>query len=441
MLNKLAILGGQKAITKDPEDMFLWPIVTDEDEKAVLQVIRDRAMSGTEITKTFEKEFSIWQGSKYTLGCNNGTAALQLAMYGCGVGRGDEIICPSVTYWATCLQVFSLGGTIVFADIDSNTLCINPDDIEHRITKKTKAIVVVHYLGYPCDMDRIMEIAKKYNIKVIEDVSHAQGGYYKGKKVGSIGNVGAMSLMSGKSFAIGEAGMLVTDDVEIYERAVSFGHYSRYNGFETEYLKEFEGLPLGGFKYRMHQASAAMGRVQLKYYDQRMAEINKAMNYFWDGLEGTCGIRAIRPKKGSGSTMAGWYVSAGRYYPEKLKGLSVTRFCNALKAEGVNTSPGCNKPLHTHAMLHNADIYNDGKPTRIANSTYDLREGDKSLPVSENIATIVFKAPWFKHFRPQIIDEYIDAYKKVCNNYKELLDGDEGNSKNLGGWNFFNSAH
>jgi Predicted pyridoxal phosphate-dependent enzyme apparently involved in regulation of cell wall biogenesis len=233
-------------------------------------------MSGTDVTMQFEKEYAVWQDVKYTLGFNNGTAAIHSAMYGCKVGAGDEIICPSVTYWASALPAFSLGATITFADIDPDTLCINPTDIEHRITDHTKAIVVVHLSGHPADMDPIMEIARKYKIKVIEDVSHAQGGLYKGRKLGTIGDVAAMSLMSGKSFAIGEAGILATNNFEIYERALAFGHYERFgNSIKTESLLPYNGLPLGGYKYRMHQLSSAVGRVQLKYYDKDVRKSEK----------------------------------------------------------------------------------------------------------------------------------------------------------------------
>jgi perosamine synthetase len=196
MGEKLAIFGGSKAVVSDPGDIFKWPIITKEDEDAVLEVLRRGAMSGTDVSRKFEEEFAVWQGTKYALGFNNGTSAIQAAMFACKVGVGDEIICPSVTYWASAAQVFSLGGTVVFADIDRDTLCINPKDIEHRISDRTKAIVVVHYLGHPADMDPIMEIANRHHIKVIEDVSHAQGGLYKGRKLGTIGHVGAMSLMS-----------------------------------------------------------------------------------------------------------------------------------------------------------------------------------------------------------------------------------------------------
>ena len=265
----------------------------------------------------FEKEFAAWQGVKYAMGASSGTAALHAAMFGCKVGVGDEIICPSLTHWASCLQAFSLGATVVFAEVEPHSLCLDPNDIEHRITPRTKAIVVVHYCGYPADMDPIMAIARKHKIKVIEDVSHAHGGLYKGRRVGTIGDVAGYSLMSGKSLATGEAGILTTNDTEIYERALAFGLYERNNAdaIQTEALKPFVGLPLGGYKYRMHQMSSAVGCVQLKHYDVRMAEIQKAMNLFWDLLEGVPGIQAHRPPKDSGSTKAGLYNPRGEYQP------------------------------------------------------------------------------------------------------------------------------
>lgn len=438
-MSKLALFGGEKSVRDEVGDLFTWPIVTKEDEEAVIEVLHRRAMSGTDITEQFEKEFAKWQGTKYALGFNNGTSSLQAAMFACGVGLGDEIICPSITYWASAAQVYALGGTVVFADIHPETLCIDPADIEHRISDKTKAIMVVHYLAHPADMDPIMEIADKYNLKVIEDVSHAQGGLYKGRKLGSIGHVGAMSLMSGKSLAIGEAGILVTDDLEIYERALSLGHYEKFNAsIQTEALKPYIGLPLGGYKYRMHQMSSAMGRVQLKYYDERCKEIRKAMNYFWDLLENVPGVRAHRVPENSNSNMAGWYAARGHYRPDELGGLSVTRFVEAVRAEGVDEcSPGCNAALHTHALFNTCDVYGHGKPTRIANSAQDVRLLDNDLAVSEKIGTLTYAIPWFKHYRPELIEQHAEAFRKVSENYKELLEDDPGNPPRLGGWHFF----
>ncbi len=434
----LALFGGPNAVKSANQKLFAWPIITQEDEKAVLEVLRRGGMSGIDVTMAFEKEFAAWQGVKYALGCSCGTASLQCAMYGCKVGIDDEIICPSITYWASCLPAFSLGATIVFAEIDPHTLCIDPKDIEHRITGRTKAIVVVHYLGHPADMDPIMAIARKHNVKVIEDVSHAHGGLYKGRKAGTIGDCAGYSLMAGKSLVAGEAGMLTTNDREIYERAIAFGHYERFNdSIASPALSPFRGLPLGGYKYRMHQLSAAVGRVQLKYYDRRIEEIQQAMNHFWDLLEGTPGIRAHRPAKDSGSTMGGWYAARGLYVPEELEGLSVTRFCEAVRAEGVeNIIPGANLPLHLHPLLNTCDVYGHGKPTRIANARRDLRQPTGSLPVSEKIGRRVYTIPWFKHYRPHIIAQYAHAFKKAAHAYRELLKDDPGDPPSLGGWSF-----
>lgn len=421
-MEKLAILGGPKAVRTGPGQIFTWPIITKETEHAVLEVLRAGKMSGRDVTKEFEKEFAAWLGTNYALGHSSGTAALHAAMFGIGIGHGDEIICPSMTYWASCLPVFSLGGTVVFADIDPETLCIDPKDIEHRITDRTKAIVVVHYGGHPADMDRILDIAGRRSVKVIEDCSHSHGSLYKGRLTGTIGDVSAFSLMSQKSLPAGEGGILCTNDQRIFERALAFGHYARHKtDLQLEDIKAGAGLPWGGFKYRMHQLSSAVGREQLKRYPERMAEIDRAMNYFWDLLEGTPGLRPIRPPKDSGSTMGGWYASHGRYFTEELKGLPISSFCRAVRAEGVDDChPGCNFALHLHPLLNEIDVFNEGKPTIIANTSRDVRQPKGSLPVSEGIQERVFMIPWFKHYEPGIIKKYAAAFRKVAGNYSQV---------------------
>jgi len=426
-MKKLALVGGPKVVKSRPGDIFKWPIITPAIEKRVLDVLRRGAMSDTDITQEFEKVYARWYGMRYALGHNNGTAALHAAMFGLKIGHGDEIICPSITYWASCLPVLSLGGTIVFADIDPDTLCIDPKDLARRITRRTKAVVVVHYCGMPCDMDAIMKIARKYKIAVIEDVSHAHGSLYKGKLTGTFGDVAGFSLMSGKSFAVGEAGILLTNDRRIYERAIVFGHYERHNQLTLKELKAGAGLPWGGYKYRMHQLSAAVGIEQVKNYPKQMAEIDKAMNYFWDLLKGVPGIHAHRPRKGSGNTMGGWYSARGLYRGEELGGLSISRFCEAVRAEGGSASPGCNFVLHRHPLLNSVDVYGEGRPTRLANLPrgVDIRQQQGSLPVSEGIQERVLTIPWFKKYRPKIIRQYADAYRKVAENYTSLLAGDK----------------
>ena len=424
MMEKLALLGGAPVIKEEPKELFAWPILTEEDKEAAMDVIVNNRFSGRDITEKLQDEFAAWQGRKYAIAYCNGTASLFAAMFAIGLGQGDEIICTTKTYWASISQTINLGASAVFCNID-DMLSLDPDDLERCITPRTKAIMVVHYCGYPCDMDRIMAIANKHNLIVIEDVSHAQGGLYKGKKLGTFGTVAAMSLMSGKSFAAGELGMLVTDDREIYERAMAFGHYERNNEKyiqETDELKPYYHIALGGIKGRANQLCSALARGQLKYYDQRCAEIRKAMNYFWDLLEGLPGIRAIRVDESTGSNMAGWYSPHGRYSPEELGGLSVARFCEAVRAEGFKCWDGGNYCLHTHNFFKTFDLDHAGVPTRIAHNEYDVRQDDEKCRPSEE--KLCFSVPWFKHFDKEWIERYAAAFRKVIENHQQLLDAD-----------------
>ncbi|MDR1531425.1 MAG: DegT/DnrJ/EryC1/StrS family aminotransferase [Clostridiales bacterium] len=441
-MEKLAILGGPKTVTASPEDvteLLRWPIITKEAEDDALAVLRAGSMSDTDITCQFENEFAAWQGLRHAIGYCNGTMALQAAMFACGLGSGDELICPSLTYWASAAQVFSLGGTVVFADVEPRSLCIDPEALERCISPRTKAIMVVHYMSHPADMDAIMAVARKHGLLVIEDVSHAQGGLYKGRKLGTIGHVAAMSLMSGKSFAIGEGGILATDDRTLYDRAIAFAHYERNKPdiIQTAELLPYTGLPLGGVKGRMHQVSAAVGRSQLRLYDSRTAEIRKAMNYFWDLLKDVPGVRAHRVDEASGSNMAGWYRPLGFYEQQEAAGLSVYRFCEALNAEGVGVGPGCNTPLHTHPMFSEMDIYRHGKPTRVALASRDVRELDKYLPETERANARCYSVPWFKHYQPELIQQFAQAFIKVSLNYDALLAGDLPQARQAGRWYFY----
>ncbi len=423
----LAIDGGPPANPDADRDasLFHWPIVTAEDEQAVLAVLRAGTMSNNDITKQFEAEFAAYLGVRHALGYPNGTMALQAAMWAIGLQRGDELICPSLTYWASALPAFALGATVVFADNDPQTLCLDPADIERRISRRTKAIMVVHYCGHPADMDAILAIARQHKLKVIEDVSHAHGARYRGRPVGTFGDVAAMSMMAGKSFPIGEGGMLVTDNRSIYERSLAFSHYERTKRELTiGELKDLcapddspLGLALGGVKGRMNQTCAAMGRVQLKHYPQRMAEIQRAMNRFWDLLAGTPGIRPHRTAIGSGSTMGGWYNPVGHYVPEELGGLPVENFIEAVNAEGGRTGRSVNYPLHLHPVFNEADIYGDGKPTRIAFANRDVRQPRGALPHAEAVGNHTFGIPWFKHDWPEAIERYAAAYRKVARRF------------------------
>ena len=422
-MGKLAITGGTPVLKAQDEGLFHWPIVNDAMRAAQAQVLETGNMSGTDIARRFEASFASWQERKYALSHNNGTNALNAAMFAVGLGPGDEIICTSVTYWASCTGALALGAAVVFCDIDPDTLQMDPASLEAHITPRTKAIMVVHYMAHPAPMDEIMAIARKHGLKVIEDVSHAQGGHYKGRKLGTFGDVAAMSLMSCKSFAIGEGGMLVTDEAEIFKRAVVFGHYDRIIDVCTD--EEMEGpknIPWGGLKNRMHQTSAAIGLEQLKKHDAEIAEIDRAMKYFWKGISDIPGISMIYPKE-EGSDKAGWYASRFLYDAAVFGGISNVTFCEALNAEACGGfSFGCNMPLHFSSVFFDVDIYGHGRPTASAflPDGVDLRAETGALPNAEKVNMRVLGEPWFKHDDHAKIDPYIEAVRKVAANVGEL---------------------
>ncbi|MFI6820239.1 DegT/DnrJ/EryC1/StrS family aminotransferase [Micromonospora sp. NPDC050187] len=426
MSERLAILGGEPAIRNQHDELFQWPVFGPEEEAAVLELMRKPNFFDNQTVPAFERDFRDWLGVEYVLSESSGTHAVLGALYGVGVGAGDEVIVPTSTYWASAVQVMSLRATIVFADIDPMTLNIDPADLERRITDRTKAIVVVHMLGYPAEMDRIMQIAARHGIKVVEDASHAHGSLYRGRKVGTLADVAAFSLC-GKPLAVGEGGILVTDDRTIFDRAVAWGHNFRFNADEVKdpALLRYAGLPLGGITSRMHNLSAAVGRVQLRRYDERMREIDQAMNHFWDLLADLPGIHAHRPPRDSGSTMGGWYCPHAVYRAEELGGLSAARFAEAVRAEGFHTwTRQCiREPLHLHPLFQDADVYREGRPTNAASGRL-VPQGRGDLPRAEGARA--FTVPPFKRYEPAVIEQYAALFRKVVEQHEQLHEGDRG---------------
>lgn len=428
-MSELAILGGNPVVTEPREDLFRWPVFGDEEEQAALELLRKPNFFDNQVVPAFEREFASWAGAKYAITESSGTHAVLGALFACGVGTGDEVIVPTCTYWASCVPIFCLKATPVFADIEPHTLNIDPADVERKITNRTKAILVVHILGRPVEMDAIAAIAQPRGISVVEDASHAHGSRYKGRLVGTIGDIGAFSLC-GKPLAIGEGGILVTNNRHLFERGLAWGHNFRFNHKEVSdpELLRFAGLPMGGVTSRMHNLSAAVGRVQLKHYNERMTEIDRAMNYFWDLLEGVPGIHSHRPPKDSGSTMGGWYNPHAIYCSAELSGLSAARYVEAVRAEGYYSwTRKCIKdPLHLHPLFHDADVFKDGKPTAIAHAEHDWRQKAGSLPNAE--AARAFTVPEFKRFDGGAIEAYAGIFKKVSRCHEELLEGDRGDN-------------
>jgi dTDP-4-amino-4,6-dideoxygalactose transaminase len=242
-----------------------------EEERQALKVIRSRWLSTGPVTERFEKSFSEYLGGGEAIAVSNGTAALHLALAGLGIKEGDEVILPSLTFIATANAVLYTGATPVFADIVSEeNLNISPEEIEKKVTRKTKAIMVMHYGGYPCDMKSILKVAKRCGLYVIEDAAHAPGAEYYGKKCGVIGDIGCFSFFSNKNLVTGEGGMVVTQNqtwAERIRRMRSHGmkalSWDKYRGRLSSY--DVGGL---GYNYRTTEIQSALGLVQLKKLDR-----------------------------------------------------------------------------------------------------------------------------------------------------------------------------
>jgi dTDP-4-amino-4,6-dideoxygalactose transaminase len=253
----------------------------EQEEQAVLATLRSKWISAGPKTKEFEDKFAKMLHIKNTVALSNCTVALHLAMKLLDIKEGDEIICPSLTFVATVNSIRYVNATPVFADIKSyEDLTIDPEDIERKISSKTKAIVVMHYGGFACDMEKIMAIAKKNNLKVIEDACHGPLSEYKGNKLGTIGDVGCFSFFSNKNISTGEGGMLVTNNPVYFEKAKllrSHGmtslSYERSKGHSTSY----DVVDLG-YNYRMDDIRSSLGIVQLNKLEndqKKRAEVRK----------------------------------------------------------------------------------------------------------------------------------------------------------------------
>ncbi len=260
----------------------LFELNFDEREaKAAYDVIKSGWLSTGPKCVEFEEKFSQLLGSAYAVSLANCTVALHLALLLLGVKEGDEVIVPSLTFVATVNAVRYVGAIPVFADVlSAEEPTISPEDIRKKITPRTKAIVVMHYAGFPCRMDEIMAIAEEYNLKVVEDACHGPLSEYKGKKLGTIGDIGCFSFFSNKNISTGEGGMLVTDKIEFYNDAkllrshgMTTMSYQRASGHATEY-----DVVKPGYNYRLDDIHAAIGIVQLsKLKDDliKRAEVRK----------------------------------------------------------------------------------------------------------------------------------------------------------------------
>jgi len=275
-----------------------------DDENAVLEILRKNAPTSGEYCAKFENEYAEYCGSRYAKTVSNGTAALFLALKALDVGPGDRVLTTPVTWIATASAAVTLGAEIDFVDIDPVTCNMDPSKLEEKITDTTKAVIPVHLYGQCVDMDEILEITDAHGIRVIEDACHAPGALYKGRKAGSLGDIGCFSFHEQKNMStLGEGGIVTTSDPELFERISLYrSHCTRVYGKSTKYCElDQKRFPMGkkfwfqdfddcGYNFRMTDIQAAVGSVQLKKLDVMNDQRIRSAEYLIEKLKDVPGL-------------------------------------------------------------------------------------------------------------------------------------------------------
>jgi dTDP-4-amino-4,6-dideoxygalactose transaminase len=363
-----------------------------EEEQAVQQVIRSGWLSMGAVTQSFEHEFAAFIGAKHTLAVTNATAALHLACLAAGIGPGDEVIVPSLTFVATANAVRYTGATPVFADIESlDWLNISPASIETRLTEHTRAILVVHYAGFPCDMPAILEIARRHNLVVLEDSAHAIGSQLDGRMLGTWGVIGCYSFFSNKNMTTGEGGMLATDDDALAEKlrilrshGMTSLSWDRHQGHAYSY----DVVDLG-YNYRIDEMRSALGRVQLGKLpsgNQQRAELTALYRELLAEL-----VPQVRMPFGVARGSGCYHI-----LPVLLPaGVERIPFMEALKQRGIQAS------IH-YPPVHAFQIYAEEWQKRAAD-----------LPVTEEAAAREVTLPLYPSMRPEQVHWVVQAVKEA----------------------------
>jgi len=357
--------------------------IKDEIDNTIQNVINNTSFIMGEELKKFEEEFAWFCDVKYAIGVANGSDALILALRACGIGEGDEVITVPQTFIATTEAISNVGGKVVFVDIDPKTYTIDVTKIEEKINKRTKAIIPVHLYGQPADMDPIIKLAKKYNLKVIEDAAQAHGAEYKGEKVGSIGNVACFSFYPGKNLgAYGDAGIVVTNNEGIAEKIKLLRNHGRIT-------KKYEHK-IEGYSSRLDNLQAAILRVKLRYLNKWNESRRKNAKKYNELLNNIGGITTPYEADYAKHVYHLYVIRVEKEGRDKLR--------EELKSKGIATG------IHYPIPLHLQPAYN----------YLGYKRGDFS--VTEEYSQKILSLPMFA----ELTDKQIDKVGKLLRNYYEI---------------------
>jgi len=331
----------------------------EEEAQAAAEVIRSKWLTMGPKTIDFEQRFASYVGAKHAIGVSSCTAALHLALEAIGLKQGDEVLVPTTTFTATAEVVAYFKAKPVLVDVDGESLCIDLDDAERRITTQTRAIVPVHFAGQPCDMDAIHDLATRHALRVIEDAAHSLPASYKGVRVGALSEFTAFSFYATKTLTTGEGGMVTTDNEDLAVRmrmmrlhGIGRDAWKRYSAEGSWYYEVMDP----GYKYNLTDIQSAIGIVQLGKCDQMNAARREISSRYTERFlkERALEVPTVRADRDSS-----WHLYVLRLNLDELK-ITRSQMIEELRARGVSTSVHF-IPLHMHPYYQKAYGYQEGE--------------------------------------------------------------------------------
>lgn len=415
---KLAALGGERTI---PEGMIQnWPPIGDRDRELVLAALEGPCHTYGPNCQALEKEFAAWNGNKHVLLCNSGTAALHMAIVACDCGVGDEVIVPAYTWPSSATCCLHHNVIPVFVDIEWTTMNIDPDKIEAAVTPRTKAIMVVHLHGLAVDMDRILEIARRRNLMVIEDCCQGQGTTFRGRKVGLFGHCAASSCNQNKCLCSGEGGFFMSDDQALFEKGKTLWYFGENR--PPEGAGDFHTYGMG-WMYRSTELTAAFARAQLERLDEYLEKMQTNAARLTECLKDVPNLILPVAAEGCGHN---YYNYTVRFDMRALGHADDAasfrnKLVKALGAEGVQTGVWQGWPVPQMTVFQARNAYGKGCPWKCQNAA-DVDYSLEQFPVARRHSDwhTGMTTPLRPPNGPEVVEAVAQAFAKVMRNADQV---------------------